>query len=75
MPAGCYLAATGEDAVREQGFAGGIFPQLVQIQNHVAWTRAAIDDDRFCRRLAWAGYCALAVTIIGGAALAVSMLR
>lgn len=61
MPTGCYLAATGEDAVRGQGFAGGIFPQLVQVQNHVAWTRDALADDRTCRRLAVLGYVALVV--------------
>jgi hypothetical protein len=64
MMTGCYLAATGEDAVRGQGFTGGIFPQLVQVQNHVSWTREALDDDRSCRRLAWAGYTALAVSVV-----------
>lgn len=62
--AGCYLAATGEDAVRGQGFAGGIVPQLLQMQNHVTWTREAVRDDRFCRRLAVAGYAAVATAIV-----------
>ena len=70
MVTGCYLAATGEDAVRGQGFAGGIFPQLVQVQNHVAWTREALADDRMCRRMAALGYVGLAIGVVAAVALA-----
>lgn len=70
MLTGCYLAATGEDAVRGQGFAGGIFPQLVQVQNHVAWTQEALADDRTCRWLALLGYAGLVVGAVAAVALA-----
>ena len=70
MLTGCYLAATGEDAVRGQGFAGGIFPQLVQVQNHVAWTREALADDRTCRRLTLLGYVGLAAFVVVAVSLA-----
>jgi len=60
---GCFLAATGPDAVHEQGFAGGIFPQLLEMQNSVAWNELAIADDASCRRWAKAGYATLAVSV------------
>ena len=70
MLTGCYMAATGEDAVRGQGFAGGVFPQLVQVQNHVAWTREALADDRACRRWALLGYVGLVGAVVAGVAVA-----
>ncbi len=70
MLTGCYMAATGEDAVRGQGFAGGVFPQLVQVQNHVAWTREALADDRMCRRWALLGYVGLVVAAVAAVAFA-----
>lgn len=70
MLTGCYLAATGEDALRGQGFAGGIFPQLVRVQNHVAWTAEALTDDRTCRRLALLGYADLAAGVAAAISLA-----
>jgi hypothetical protein len=70
MVTGCYFAATGEDAVRGQGFAGGIFPQLIQSQNHVAWTHDAMADDRTCRRFALAGYLVLGIGTVAALTLA-----
>jgi type VI protein secretion system component VasK len=58
---GCYLAATGADAVREQAFVAGVFPSLVQLQNAVAWTPAALREDRFFRHATYAGYAAVAM--------------
>jgi hypothetical protein len=62
---GCYLAATGPDATTQQGFVGGVFPQLLQMQNKVAWTEEALADDRRSRYWTVAGYATLAV-FLGG---------
>jgi hypothetical protein len=65
---GCYLAATGADATREQAFVAGVFPSLMQLQNAVAWTPAALAEDRGCRLWTRAGYAALALftaTVVG----------
>ena len=70
MLTGCYMAATGEDAVHGQGFAGGIFPQLVQVQNHVAWTQDALADDRTCWRLTLVGYVCLVLGVAAAVAAA-----
>ena len=68
---GCFLAATGPDAVHEQGFAGGIFPQLLEMQNSVAWNEQAIADDASCQRWTKAGYATLALSVAALAALGV----
>ena len=68
---GCFLAATGSDAAHEQGFAGGIFPQLLEMQNSVAWSEQAIADDASCRRWTKAGYATLAVSVAAMLALGV----
>ena len=58
--AGCYLAATGEDSGREQGFAEAVFAQLPEFAQEVSWTDEAIARDRRQRSLARCGYAALA---------------
>jgi type VI protein secretion system component VasK len=68
-PRGLYLAATGPDATHQQGFAAGIFPQLVEMQNDGAWTPHALTEDAARRRWAAAGYSALAAALIAVAAL------
>ena len=62
-PGGLYLAATGADAVRQQGFAGGIFPQLLAMQDDVWWTREALAEDATCRRWTRAGYVGMALLV------------
>ena len=64
-----YLAATGLDAAAEQAFVSGVFPILPHLQNVLAWTPAALNDDRACRLLTRAGYAALA--LFGAICLAV----
>jgi type VI protein secretion system component VasK len=68
---GCYLAATGADAARQQAFVAGIFPPLAQLQNAVAWTPAALREDGVYRLWARLGYAGLAVTVIATVALLV----
>jgi hypothetical protein len=57
---GCYLAATGADA-HDQAFAAGVFRQLIENQNNVAWTADAVAEERDYDRLRRLGYAAMAV--------------
>jgi hypothetical protein len=57
---GLYLAATGPDTLREQAFARGVPAQLAEVQDAVAWTPRAIDEDQAWRRWTMAGYAGLA---------------
>ncbi|QDU93849.1 type VI secretion protein IcmF/TssM N-terminal domain-containing protein [Lignipirellula cremea] len=68
---GCYLAATGLDAVREQGFAAALFPQLEELQNRLNWTPEAIHRDRVYRRWTILGYTAIASVTAGVIAIGV----
>lgn len=70
---GCYLAATGADATREQAFVAGVFPPLLQLQNAVAWTASAIREDRLFRCWMWAGYAALAAFTLVAACLILAL--
>ncbi len=58
--AGCYLAATGADAAREQAFVPGVFKRLLENQNLVSWTNEALAEDRRCHGRAQWGYTLLA---------------
>jgi hypothetical protein len=49
---GCYIAATGPDAEREQGFVQPILRQLIEGQNAVAWTAGALAEEEEYGRLA-----------------------
>jgi hypothetical protein len=57
---GCYLAATGRAADREQAFVPGVFKRLLDEQSAVAWTEAAFAEDEAYRRRARAGVAGLA---------------
>ncbi len=57
---GCYLAATGFDMERQQGFAPGIFSHLQEQQNAVRWTPEALAEERDYQRWSLFGYFALA---------------
>ena len=61
--AGCFLVATGPDLVHEQAFIADVFPQLLEMQDFVSWTRPALDEDARCNRWAKAGYAGLALFI------------
>lgn len=61
---GCFLAATGADASRDQGFVEGVFPQLLETQDQLAWTEQALAEDASCRRWATIGYVGLAIFLI-----------
>jgi hypothetical protein len=50
---GCYLAATGADAASQQAFVGGVMRHLLDNQNYVSWTAAALAEEADYRRLTW----------------------
>jgi hypothetical protein len=64
MVSGYYFAATGVNPERDQAFVPGVFQQLVQNQNAVAWTREALTEEADYRRWTTYGYAALAIFIL-----------
>jgi hypothetical protein len=62
--AGCYLAGTGADADREQGFLAGVFRRALEQQNHVRWTADALADDAAYHWYTLVGYALLAVFVV-----------
>lgn len=68
---GLYFAATGTDAEKSQAFLAGVLPQILEMQNFVAWTPSAIRADAVCRLWTRLGYTALLVVVLGLAAAAI----
>ncbi len=66
---GCYLAATGADADREQAFVADVFRQIIDGQNFVSWTADALAEERAYRRLVRFGYVCLGLLAIAVLAL------
>ena len=62
--AGFYVAATGTQPEQDQAFVPGVFQQLVQNQNAVAWTNDALAEERDYLRWTTYGYAALAIFLI-----------
>lgn len=54
--AGCYLAGTGPDAARQQGFLAGVLHRAIEQQNHVRWIDDALADDAAYHRYTFVGY-------------------
>jgi type VI protein secretion system component VasK len=61
---GCYLAATGRDASREQAFVVGVFRRLLENQNFVTWTAEALAEDADYRRWAFIGWVGIVFTLV-----------
>lgn len=72
---GCYLAGTGRDPKSDQGFVTGVFARLLDEQNHVSWTEAALADDAARRNWARLCYVAAVVLAVVSAGLLVWMFR
>src|SRR5207249_3704248 len=62
--AGCYLAGTGKDPGHEQAFVGGVFRRLIESQDHVSWTEAALARDAELRRWTVLGYLGLGTAVL-----------
>lgn len=65
---GCYLAATGESE-NQQAFLPGVFDRLVDNQNSVAWTKAALASERKYYGYTMLGYFASLVCVVLGVVL------
>jgi hypothetical protein len=65
---GCYLGASGADALREQAFISGVVRRLTENQNYVSWTQQAQVDEENFQRWTNYGYAALAgfVAVVAG---------
>jgi hypothetical protein len=63
MLAGAYLAGTGPDE-QDQAFAAGVVTQLTSLQNNVAWTKPAEDEERDYYRMAAIGYAAVVALVL-----------
>ncbi len=63
--AGCYLAGTGVDKDREQGFVRGVIQRLFDHQSDVAWTDQALIDDARCNTWSILGYVLLIGVALG----------
>lgn len=74
MLAGVYLAGTGPDE-RDQTFAAGVVQQLIGLQNNVAWTQAALNEELDYRRMAAIGYAAAVVLVIAVVVFGISTWR
>jgi hypothetical protein len=69
---GLYFSANSSENAGQQAFVSGVLPQLLEMQNDVAWSPAAIDSDRRARRWTVIGYVVLAAIITGLIAAALS---
>lgn len=61
---GCYMAATGKDARKEQAFVAGVFRRLPENQDFVTWTDEALKEDADAHKWATYGYIALGVAAV-----------
>jgi hypothetical protein len=61
---GCYMAATGKDARKEQAFVAGVFRRLPENQDFVTWTDEALKDDVDSQKWATYGYVGLALAAV-----------
>lgn len=75
MLGGVFVAGTGREPAREQGFVGGVLRLLIDGQNFVSWTPEAIRQEATYRRLATAGNIAAAGLAILGVAVLIAFLR
>jgi hypothetical protein len=75
MLGGGFIAGTGRDPRREQGFVAGVLRLLIDGQNFVAWTPEAIRHEANYRRLATLGNLGAAGLVILGAAILFALLR
>jgi hypothetical protein len=58
---GCYVAGTGADPDKEQGFVAGTFRRLTENQDYVSWTDDALVQDADYRSWTTYGYVFLGI--------------
>jgi hypothetical protein len=69
---GLYFSANSSENSAEQAFVSGLLPQLLEMQNDVAWSPTAIESDRRAGRWTVIGYVVLAAIITALIAVAVA---
>jgi len=67
---GCFLAATGADAEKEQAFVHGVFRSLIENQNYVSWSKDALEEEAEYARWTRIGYLVI-LALLGSAVLLV----
>jgi type VI protein secretion system component VasK len=70
---GLYFSANSPDDPAQQAFLAGVMPQLLEMQNDVAWSPQAIAHDARARRWTIGGYLMLAGLIAGLIAIVVNV--
>ncbi len=61
---GCYLAATGQDADREQAFVAGVFERLQESLRLIRWSDEAFQEDAQYQQWTRLGYLGLPVFVL-----------
>ncbi|HEY7425936.1 MAG TPA: type VI secretion protein IcmF/TssM N-terminal domain-containing protein [Gemmataceae bacterium] len=61
---GCYLAATGSNAEREQAFVRGLLDRLSEGQSCVYWTQQTLDEEASYARWVRFGWTFLAMVVL-----------
>jgi hypothetical protein len=64
MFGGCYLAGTGSDPEREQGFVRGLLDRLTEGQSCVYWTRRTLEEEAVYTRWVGVGWAVLSLAIL-----------
>ena len=66
---GAFFGGTGFDPERDQAFLPGVFRQLIEQQNWVAWSDRAMEEEKDYQRWTLLGYGALGVFCIAAFAM------
>jgi hypothetical protein len=61
---GCYLAGTGSDSEKEQGFVRGVMDRLTEGQSCVYWTRQTLEEEASYARWVSIGWTTLGIAIV-----------
>ncbi len=69
---GLFFSANSADDDQQQAFLAGVMPQLLEMQNEVSWSSAALASDARARRWTVIGYSLL--TLVIGALIAAAVM-
>jgi hypothetical protein len=69
MFGGCFLAATGTDPDRQQGFVAGVLSRMIESQDYVTWSGEALRRDELATRRAILGNLAVVGLVVAGVAV------
>jgi hypothetical protein len=69
MLGGCFLAATGTDPDRQQGFVAGVLSRMIEAQDYVSWNGEALRHDELATRRAILGNIAVVGLVVAVAVI------